>query len=288
MSLNESNDGFVCVNQLRTRRQKNRNKYKLSEKQSKLLNDLKAISYESESDFKSIQLKIDSSINELKESCYLDNVYRVLERCLAITSRDRVAKIVQIVCYGLGNFSTTIDSLYQLSLILCLKTHLEINDILIFDPIFTENEKKFLENTLNFKIIEKNAKCVHPVTSSSDQMVLFFMPHCDKSLFNNILWSNWDLNRLKNIVIFGNSFEKMLETICSKKLIKKFYKYLDQMCSGFEDVLIEERIENSFNPKQIFNDLSIHVFDGQNLSQSMLEMYYDSSEPTYEENGDVL
>lgn len=287
MSSNESNDGFVCVNQSRTRRQKNRRKYKLNEKHLKLLNDLKEISCENNFDLNSFELRIDSSINELKKTRFLSVIFDALDRCLAIGSTDRQPTIGRIVCYGLGNFTISIDSLYQLSLLLCLKKRLEVNEISIFDPMFNKNEIKLIENKLHFKLIPRNERSIHSV-DSSEPMVMFFMPHCDKSLFNNLLWSNWDSNRIKNLIIFGNSFEKMLETICSEKVCKKYYKYLHQICNGFENVLIEEKIENSFEPKQTFSDLSIHVINDRNISQTMLEMHYDSSEPIYEQNGDLM
>ena len=293
MSANiEENDGFISVNKLKSRKQKNRKKYKLSEKNIKLLNDLKQISFESQLNLESIESKINSCIQDLKESFYLEKVFQAFHRCVATKFgpdfiEDNM-KISSIICYGLGSFCSTIDSLYQLSLLIHLKKFFNPKKVYIFDPVFNKNEINFLRSELKYELIEKNEKCIHSLDSSSDELVMFFMPHCDKSLFNNILWSNWDINSLKNILIFGNSFERISESISSLKIAKRFYRYLYQMTDGFRDALIESKVENSFTPKQIFSDLSIHAINEQNLSQELLQNYYINEEPFYDDIGDVL
>lgn len=68
------------------------------------------------------------------------------------------------------------------------------------------------------KVIEVNERSCHSIDSKAEKRVLFFMPHCDKSLFNNLLWCNWDSDKLNNIYIMGNSFNNMLETISSQRI----------------------------------------------------------------------
>ena len=60
------------------------------------------------------------------------------------------------------------------------------------------------------------------------------------------------------------------------------------MTDGFENVLIESKINNSFEAKHIFNDLSIHGFNDQNISQQLLQNFYTNEEPVYQQMGDVL
>ena len=40
---------------------------------------------------------------------------------------------------------------------------------------------------------------------------LFFMPHCGKAMYNNLLWANWSVDRLGKMVIIGNSFNSYHE-----------------------------------------------------------------------------
>lgn len=40
---------------------------------------------------------------------------------------------------------------------------------------------------------------------------LFYLMHCGKALYNNLLWKNWSPNCLPLVVIIGNSFNGMRE-----------------------------------------------------------------------------
>ncbi|KAK3753267.1 hypothetical protein QZH41_015210, partial [Actinostola sp. cb2023] len=48
---------------------------------------------------------------------------------------------------------------------------------------------------------------------SVSQPTLFYMPHCSKLLYNNVLWANWGPS-LKNVVIFGNGFSSYEHSCC--------------------------------------------------------------------------
>lgn len=64
------------------------------------------------------------------------------------------------------------------------------------------------------------------------------MPHCGKSLYNNLLYANWSPDRLCHVIIIGNSFTNMVQksvTYFLPKPIRKracfcsavsIYKYL--------------------------------------------------------------
>ena len=40
---------------------------------------------------------------------------------------------------------------------------------------------------------------------------LFYMPHCGKALYNNLLWANWTPELLTNLLIIGNSFQHVCD-----------------------------------------------------------------------------
>ena len=47
---------------------------------------------------------------------------------------------------------------------------------------------------------------------------VFYMPHCGKALYNNLLWANWQPELLSLLTIVGNSFQHMLDRWESVKL----------------------------------------------------------------------
>ena len=37
-------------------------------------------------------------------------------------------------------------------------------------------------------------------------MTIFYMPHCNYNLYNNVLGTNWELNKLSKLILIGNDF----------------------------------------------------------------------------------
>jgi len=174
----------------------------------------------------------------------------------------------------------------QLSLLLILKEKTNSKQVYIYDPVFSQEEVNLLTHKLDMKVMEVNEESRHEVNGR----VLFFMPHCDKSLFNNLLWSNWDSDKLDKIYIYGNSFHNMLDTIVSERIASQQFSYLYHITHKFDNVLIESVVENDFIDKEIFNDLSIHAFNKQYISDHLLKQCYNNQQPLYNDNesGDLL
>lgn len=123
--------------------------------------------------------------------------------------------IRQIVCYGVGNFATTSTQhyaapLWQLACVLCLQEELTQRDekfppIFYYDPCTTSFEKEFLVQHCDVQVLEENERGKRSV----DTVTLFYMPHCPKLLYENVLWSNgWPSERALIIAILGNSLER--------------------------------------------------------------------------------
>lgn len=139
--------------------------------------------------------------------------------------RERRARLREIVCYGVGKFSESNNSRYQLALALCLRSSLlSIGDdeaaetssggegghveprgtspeMLFFDPVLDDVEKAILAR-LGCRLIEENEQgkrrcCGAPRSNETPaaelrlQPTLFFMPHCPQRLYSNVLWANW-------------------------------------------------------------------------------------------------
>ncbi|KAJ4724642.1 protein SENSITIVITY TO RED LIGHT REDUCED 1-like [Melia azedarach] len=109
---------------------------------------------------------------------------------------------MQMVIYGIGSLESYETPRLQLSLAILMKRKFSwIGDIEVFDPILSATEAQVLES-LGCSVLsvnEQGRRCAIKPT-------LFFMPHCEAELYNNLLQANWGV-MLKNMVVFGNSFE---------------------------------------------------------------------------------
>eukprot|EP00960_Hanusia_phi_P045279 757137-Hanusia_phi.AAC.4 len=110
-------------------------------------------------------------------------------------------KITRMICYGIGNFSSSASSLLQISLARLLKESFQIVSSSLFDPVMTEAERAAAQS-LGFIIPEEDEVGLCATNSDS----LFFMPHCGRRLYSNVLRANWGPRNLARIVIMGNSF----------------------------------------------------------------------------------
>ncbi|RDD38227.1 SRR1-like protein [Trichoplax sp. H2] len=174
-----------------------------------------------------------------------------------VLNRESTAAIKEIVCYGLGNFLSSASARYQLALLLILIEKLQIkNRCSIFDPVFTSDEKEILQD-FGLQIITENEDCKRCVQMGT----LFYMVHCERDMYNNLLASNWPRNNLRNVIIVGNCFSNYsLRLSCQRAQLEAFYIY---NALTFVD---ENIIPNTFDYKDIFNDSAILYFKVLNNS----------------------
>jgi hypothetical protein len=201
--------------------------------------------------------------------------------------------ISSIVCYGLGNFSSCSIARYQLALLqhLCQLTSCNQMMVHIYDPIFTDLEKSILSQELNFNLITENEMCRRRIEDTSDgtNSVLFYMPHLDKSLYNNLLWANWNHNQLDRICILGNSFSNILLSIFPDRLAQNVYPYLFHAVNTFGHFLIEHKIPNSFQYKDAFNDLAFQMFNIKSMIglENEMKRVYHVDQPQYQDQDEM-
>mmetsp|Transcript_6731 Transcript_6731/g.10233 ORF Transcript_6731/g.10233 Transcript_6731/m.10233 type:complete len:300 (-) Transcript_6731:42-941(-) len=166
--------------------------------------------------------KIAECEEQFQRTDFHKNFMTEWESKVAVTDEDNPANVWshvdEIVCYGIGNFSILDSSaMWQLACALCIRKFLnEVQrnksgeespqqslrqsgiEMTFFDPCTTDMEAKILEE-LQMKNLNKNERGKHFVNTNT----LFFMIHCPKQLYGNLLWSNW--NALDKILILGNS-----------------------------------------------------------------------------------
>ncbi|XP_050231923.1 protein SENSITIVITY TO RED LIGHT REDUCED 1 [Mercurialis annua] len=110
---------------------------------------------------------------------------------------------MQMVIYGIGSIESYETPRIQLSAAILMKNEFSwIGDIEVFDPILSATESCVLE-ALGCSVLSVNEhgrRCAAKPT-------LFYMPHCEAELYNNLLQANWDMELLNCIALFGNSFQ---------------------------------------------------------------------------------
>nr|DBA22892.1 TPA: hypothetical protein GDO54_013881 [Pyxicephalus adspersus] len=181
----------------------------------------------------------------------------------------------ECVCYGLGNFSSCVISRHQLAFLLLFLEHFKIprQQCYVYDPIFSSLEISVLQE-LDLKVILKNEEGKHAVQKPT----VFFMVHCGKALYNNLLWKNWSVEALSQMIIIGNSFKGIEERLLSR-ILQRDYTYIYKSLQAVEESEFPECPKYS----DIFNDTSVHSFPLAKLQTFSKDIWQIQEEPQYQE-----
>lgn len=119
--------------------------------------------------------------------------------------------LVKCVCYGLGNFASSVTARSQLAFMLLFleKCQIPRSHCQVYDPLFNQAEVSVL-NSLGVTVLSENEEGKRSIQG---QPTVFYMPHCGTALYNNLLWSNWSIDALSRVVIIGNSFQCIQERL---------------------------------------------------------------------------
>lgn len=189
-------------------------------------------------------------------------------------------KVSALICYGIGSFSLSGISRYQLALLVLLKDWLGCDSVSVFDPILTPTERGVLTNILGMAVIGENEVCRRRLNPG--ERVLFYMPHMERSFYNNLMWANWGLDMMSNLSILGNSFRVMTDILSSKrKACSKEYAYVFSAVDM--DIVKETEFNNCFKFEDVFNDISFHTFDISRIDSKAFDGVYSQDAPVYSE-----
>ena len=157
-----------------------------------------------------LQLQIDAAVAEVERS--------ELWSRLAVLLRP-LGPLEGLVCLGVGSFASSASARYQLALALLLRQELqhvlpsgaaedggENSETLprhldVYDPIFDEAELALL-HARGCRVPTRNEEG----RRAALRPTLFFMPHCGRQLYANLLQANWGAAPLCRLAVLGNSF----------------------------------------------------------------------------------
>lgn len=162
-----------------------------------------------------------------------------------------------LVTLGLGSPSRSLPSLEQLAVQTALCGKLGISNCVCFDPIFSADDLEALSKL----------DCV--VDSSFENyttdMCLFFMPHCDKEIYVDVLRRR--LSCLEKTVIIGNSFILYEQQSVGKEHV--FWRKLNA-CTNISRFVVEPEPEHNS-----LSDTKIMTFKCFDEIAELVNKYFD-------------
>jgi len=236
-------------------------------------------------DLASLARRIDEAMQELRTSLLWQE----------ISSLVAVGPEAALVGLGIGSFATAPAPRYQMAMALLLRAELQRRapqrgaaspaaaaapfdapapahepvapslrevHVAVFDPVFSALERHYLEMQ-GCEVLAHNdeGRCVARTPT------LFFLPHCGRQLYSNLLGANWSAAQLPGIRVLGNSFGAYGEAIPDGKR-----QQVARWCALARAAPITEE-QTCGQPAagrdadfcNAFNNLSFHTFHAKDL-----------------------
>uniref|UniRef100_A0A3B5MNF0 SRR1-like domain-containing protein n=1 Tax=Xiphophorus couchianus TaxID=32473 RepID=A0A3B5MNF0_9TELE len=187
-----------------------------------------------------------------------------------------VRQQLECVCYGLGSFSSCVSARYQLAMLLLL-LDIPLKDCSLYDPAFSVTEKDILRE-LGLTVLTENEEGKRLATKPT----LFYLMHCGKALYNNLLWQNWNPHCLSLVTIIGNCFSGIRERTFEREL-KRDYSYINKAV----DLCEERLLPCPSRLIDVFSDTAIITFSSDRLNKLPSSTWTDSPEPQYQHCSDL-
>ncbi len=166
-------------------------------------------------------------------------------------------KRIDIVCYGLGSIQDSVHAQLQLALLVLLirGARLELGkDAVVrafaFDPVLTHLDETALRR-LGCGLIDINEKGKRPAACPT----LFYMPHCPRKLYSNVLWANWG-SALGHVAILGNNLRGYQSRLRGGGGVKPVDDAVARVLPHTDLIACQ----NTFAVSGVFNDLCLHTF----------------------------
>ncbi|OWZ11933.1 Protein kinase [Phytophthora megakarya] len=184
-----------------------------------------------------------------------------------------------LVGYGLGSFCASSNAVHQLGFLVALKAALEKETPAaekfatnqhcaeIFDPAMNKSDAEITEH-FQLTVIQENEHGRRRVASNT----VFFMPHCGKSLYQNVIACNWG-PAIKHLVVIGNSFSAYGDRVLASKereelLLVTLLPYLKEVPLSCG---VSKTHDEFTRYEAAFNDLSVHTFPSELLDRARMD-----------------
>ena len=162
--------------------------------------------------------------------------------------------------YGIGSPSNSSASCFQAALLILMKQRVKAKISYFFEPVMTETDRAVLEEYGIDTALRDN----HSGEFSTKDCVIFYMPHCDRTLYEWVISNRFSGSGLKSFFIsnaFSNycvqypQWERLVE-FASEEPLFMFGKDFDRFLSGSRRTRSKTAERSSKIPYQAFNDLA--------------------------------
>ncbi|ETW07392.1 hypothetical protein, variant [Aphanomyces invadans] len=205
--------------------------------------------------------KVRRHVDVMRRSPFLGHLFDALDGHIASRKVEDTPLVIQLVCYGLGSFTSS-NAAYQLACAVHIREWLaghaaiHLQHACLFDPIMTQDDA-VVASAMDFDVLTTNEQGHRRATKSLQ--TLFFMPHCGKQLYQNVLLANWE--SLQYVFILGNSFSAYDDRVVAaadrhKSIFSALVPYVDEVAVGKIAKSWDEYVQYD----AAFNDMSLHAF----------------------------
>lgn len=204
----------------------------------------------------------------------LDRNWEFLVRTFEVALADVAAvesEASEVVFYGVGRFSEFRGAQFQVALLILWLRRSKRSWFWFYDPLMSVEERLAVEN-FGGRWIGENEEGKRKL-SEDLELTMFYMPHCGKALYNNVLWANWNEKLLQKAVIVGNSFAGYMDAIApTRRGLSDREKGTGECIRRVvESGCLQENIfQNQFDVIGAFNDMSFHRFRFDGTANSAL------------------
>lgn len=173
-----------------------------------------------------------------------------------------------IAAYGVGSISSSALSRFQLALMIAILKHTKCDSCFFFDPVITDAEVAIIES-FGIKAAARDSEC-RPF--SCDTKILFFMPHCDRELYEWVLMHKLSAdvaavfvsNCFSNYTLQYPVWESIISDF-SQELLLIFKADFDKYKLGNERFNPKTAERSQVVPFAAFNDLAFITVDQSRL-----------------------
>lgn len=218
--------------------------------------------------------RIERAVADVREATFVD---AAVEAVRAAVEARREGRRVTTLMLGLGSPAASAAARCQLAfatiLVERLRGDVDENDVTTtsdrrvtlksYDPCFTVVDEKVLAETHACETLTREAcdEYVSASTSEKDELVVFYMPHCEGHLYESVVRARWSAESLADFICVGNTFETYADRWRAKNADpeKKRPSHVIAASSIVNASLVDPG--DTFVVQGAFNDTSIQTFD---------------------------